>query len=257
MIIALDLKTEMPSPDFNHSFYADAVRGLLTTFSAVDSFTVLAGGATFSPILLPSTQESFANLTTDFLPALDFAPGSGGLAELIRRACEILKRSRREGDVERSTASAVTQSAIIVITDRDFEANFNDTSANLTSADVSVKIFINSVNVTSAGDIEREITCNSGGVWNNISQSDTEAVQRIISYYRVLARHVRVTSPIWSNYRHSSRDFIGTGSSLCQPTYREGSEGASSELLGVTCIDLPVEEVERLNPSGGMEVSSP
>lgn len=197
-------------------------------------------------------------VTTEFLPTLSFEPES--LAALTHSALEILTISH-ESNKDANITSSDCQSAIIIITDRAHGINENLTSLFDTSE--SIKIFINSnVNeIGFTGSIEREIACNSNGIWNNItSMSDSEAYELINGYYRVLAGYVRVTSPLWSETVTNPQGFISSGASLCQPVYKESDDTNGvlvNELLGVTCIDLPTGEVERLDPSGGMMVSSP
>ncbi len=259
-MIILSLKDAMSPREFNISFYANAIRNLLPTLGLVDFFTILAGNESFSPVLVRGTQQNFANVTTDFLPTLNYEPE--GLAELTERAFEILRISR-ENNGNRDMTSSQCQSAVIIITDSEILAH--EISENLTSAfgaSESIKIFINS-NVSSVGfkgATEREIACNNSGTWNNItSKSDPEAYELINSYFMILARFVRQSSPLWSEIQNDSQGFISSGATLCLPVYSENENTSNAvlvnELLGVTCIDLPIDEVRRVDPSGGLRVS--
>lgn len=256
-MILLDVS---PSPrlGIGNTFF-DIIQELLSTLAPTDYFTILAGNSTLSPILLPGSGSNVRNATKHFLPSLNFIQVHQ--QELMRRAFQSLNESRAAQTDSGKAASAKCQSAIIVITDREMEQTIpllaQQLNANFTrthGGGASVKIFINSI-VTppnTSGATERSITCASGGIWNSFHS--TTIYEGVNGYYRMLARSLHVTEPVWSDFGTAFPGYVRNGTSLCLPAYNRMGLGYRG-LLGVSCIILPLMEVESLEPGRGREVS--
>lgn len=249
----------MTSQQFQNSSYISFIHRLLPTLAATDYFTIVAGKSSFNSVLVRASKQNLENVTEIFLPLLNFATDEQ--ENNWRTAFGILSESRGMPQVN---TSAGCQSAIVYITDRELDSEIPELVQQLNQQymeahgdESSVKIFVNS-NVTDFeknGTAEQNITCNNGGIWNDISDDDTNtASQEVSSYYRALSRSVFIDEPVWSNIHRNKEGFIRNGTTLCQPVYDDARSSIHNGTIGVTCISLPVSEVERFSSSQEVQV---
>lgn len=261
VVILLDLTENMTSQHFQTSSYKQLIEHLLTTLASIDYFTILAGKTSFSPTLVLANYTNLENVIESFLPSLNFFPDHQH--DLVDRAFVVLNNSRGVNGV--GVTSALCQSAIVIITDRELVRDlprtvhiWNDMNLKIHGNDAMAKIFVNS-NVTDFernGTTELDVTCNSSGIWNRISNYGNDIARgydAVAGYYKVLSRSVNVQEAVLSKISNSSHGFVKNGYSLCLPVYNE-SIFEYYDPLGVSCTILPLQEVERLDSSEGVEV---
>ena len=243
----------------SHSTYISTIQQLLqATLTPLDHFVILAGNASSNSTLLPSRSANFKYVMR-WLTGLHFFPSRQ--EELLRRAFGVLNSSRSLPNGARAS-SAMCQSAIIMITDREMGPGIpplvNDLNARFTQTHgdaAAVKIFVNSMTTHQAsGDAERNVTCDNGGIWQPATSHPT-ALYRAINM--ALSRSVHVREPVWPEFgtAPSQQGFLRNGTSLCLPVTNRSMGLQYRALLGIACTILPLVEVEEIEPGQGTEVS--
>lgn len=277
----LDLNNET-AEDSVDSAYTEIVTQVLMTLSPMDYFTILIGNTNFSSTLLSASRENIDSVTSSFLPQLSFVRISQ--ENLMERSFYILSNC---------SCQIKGQSAVVFITDRRIDRmipslvqNMNNDFVGTHGEASTVKVFVNSIgnfyeDVTSLnmnsdrdrtysdhnlysgsgrdsdyylyeGNAELKLTCENNGIWNILSENGSN-YNSVADYYRVLSRFIHIRQPILVELRNSTSGLLREGITLCLPVYNETEEWYN-DALGVTCVAIPVSEIERFGHKLGLEV---
>lgn len=250
IVIILDLTGRTPM----HSSYARIINNTFSTLASIDYFTILAGNITLNHLLVSANDTNFREAYQMLVNMTEYLPARQ--EDLISRAFSVLSNSRQ---IDKSVIpSALCQSAIIIITNRDIGPEIpslvqqeNEQFVRNNNNATSVNVFVNTININTnvtTASSERdsaalELVCNNSGIWNSIPPNDAAAASQLVNgYTRVLARFLVIRKPLWN---YNSLGLINRGASLCLPIYDENA--IHIRLLGLTCITVPVDEFRRFS----------
>ena len=236
-MIIIDLHPQSIPSQFAASLYSRPVLELLLTLSPLDYFNIIAGNASFHQSLVKANSSQISEADT-FLSTISYTSIDQHLQ--LERGFSSLSAGRANGE------SSQCQSAIIVITNREITGQSVDQAQSLNRAYLErysdpVKVFVNTFASQPEGRTELELVCNNSGIWNVILPPEfgnlISIIQKVTSYYKVLANAINFRDPIWSEV-YTDAFGVGEVSTVCLPVYDNAVN--IGMFLGVSCVDVPL-----------------
>ena len=238
-MIIVDLQS--PPATFITSVESLALQHILfNTLAETDYFNIIAGGSTlFTEAMQRSVDDTTLISAVQFLSELKYATSSQD--QQIASGFAMLKQlwdSRSQNGVD---LNANCQPAIVLLTDRELsqasaDQIATDNSKFESSYQQRVKVFINSVGVSSSSMRELSVTCDNSRVWNVISAEEYDQSlliqQKVSSYSYVLADVITHQAPLWTAGVIANIELPGIA--LCNPVYGGGK--GETQLLGSGCV---------------------